>query len=82
MLKERLLIALDESESADSKNNFDSARIKEIKEDFSKLRYGFPKSKIKEIRNNLYDIRKSKNLSKSKIKKIKQNLKRIRRKPF
>ena len=47
MSKERLLSALDKSESAESKNNFDNARIKKIKEDFNKLRYGFLKLKIK-----------------------------------
>ena len=57
MSKGRLLSALDESESAESKNNFDNARIKEIKEDFNKLRYGFSKSKIKRIRKVLYDIK-------------------------
>ena len=36
MFEERLLSALDESESAESKNNFDNARIKKIKEDFNK----------------------------------------------
>ena len=35
MFKERLLSALNESESAESKNNFDNARIKKIKEDFN-----------------------------------------------
>ena len=60
MSKERLLCALDESESAVSKNNFDNARIKNIKGDFNKLRYGFSKSKIKEIRKNLYGIKISK----------------------
>ena len=60
MSKERLLCALDESESAESKNNFDNARIKKIKGDFNKLRYGFSKSKIKEIRKNLYGIKISK----------------------
>ena len=60
MSKERLLCALDESESAVSKNNFDNARIKNIKGDFNKLRYGFSKSKIKEIRQNLYGIKISK----------------------
>ena len=53
MSKERLLSALDESESAESRNNFDNARIKAIKEDFNKLRYRFFKSKIKEIEENL-----------------------------
>ena len=60
MSKGRLLSALDESESAESKNNFDNARIKEIKEDFNKLRYGFSKSKIKRIRKVLYVIKNTK----------------------
>ena len=60
MSKKTLLSALDESESAESKNNFDNARIKEIKEDFNKLRYGFSKSKIKRIRKVLYDIKNTK----------------------
>ena len=37
MSKERLLRALDESESAVSGNNFDNGRIKKIGEDFNKL---------------------------------------------
>ena len=72
--KERLLSALDESESAVSGNNFDTARIKKIREDFNKLRDRFLKPKIKEIRRNLYEIENKKNLSKSKIKEIEQNL--------
>ena len=74
MSKERLLSALDESESAVSGNNFDTARIKKIREDFNKLRDRFLKPKIKEIRRNLYEIENKKNLSKSKIKEIEQNL--------
>ena len=38
MSKERLLSALEESESAANGNNFNNARIKNIKEDFNKLR--------------------------------------------
>ena len=53
MSKERLSSALDESKSAESKNNFGNARIKKTKENFNKLRYGFSKLKIKEIRKNL-----------------------------
>ena len=53
MSKERLSSALDESESAESKNSFGNARIKKTKENFNKLRYGFSKLKIKEIRKNL-----------------------------
>ena len=52
---------------------FDDARIKELKEDFNKLRYGFSKLKIKEIRKNLYDIKNPKILFKSKTKEIEQN---------
>ena len=74
MSKKTLLSALDESESAESKNNFDNVRIKKIKEDFNKLRYGFSKLKIKEVRKNLYNIKNPKNLSKSKIKEIQQNI--------
>ena len=70
MSKKTLLSALDESESAETKNNFDNARIKKIKEDFDNLRYGFSKLKIKEVRKNLYNIKNPKNLSKSKIKEI------------
>ena len=54
MSKERLLCALDESESAESKNNFDNARIKKIKGDFNKLRYGFSKLKIKEKKPKIF----------------------------
>ena len=53
MSKEKSLSALDESESAESRNNFDNARKKAIKEEFNKLRYRFFKSKIKEIEENL-----------------------------
>ena len=38
MSKERLLSALEESESAANGNNFNNTRIKKIKEDFNKLR--------------------------------------------
>ena len=79
MSKERLLSALRESEcnfikSSGSRNNFNNARIKKIREDFNKLRNRFLKPKIKEIRKNLYEIENEKNLSKSKIKEIEQNL--------
>ena len=54
--KERLLSALDESESAGSRKKIDNARIKKIREGFNKLRHGYLKPKIKEIRRNLYEI--------------------------
>ena len=72
--KEKLLSALDESESTGNGKIFDNARIKKIREDFNKLRDRFLKPKIKEIRRNLYEIENKKNLSKSKIKEIEQNL--------
>ena len=74
MSKERLLSALDESESAERESNFNNGRIKKIRESFNKLRDRFLKPKIKEIRRNLYEIENKKNLSKSKIKEIEQNL--------
>ena len=79
MSTERFLSALDESEcnsieSSGSRNNFNNARIKKIREDFNKLRDRFLKPKIEEIRRNLYEIENKKNLSKSKIKEIEQNL--------
>ena len=73
MSKERLLSALDESESAWSGNNFNNARIEKIR-DFNKLRDRFLKLEMKETRRNLYEIKNKKNLSKSKIKEIEQNL--------
>ena len=72
--KEKLLSALDESESAGSGNNFDNARIKKIREDFNKLRHRFLNPKAEEIKRHLYEIENKKNLSKSKIKRIEENL--------
>ena len=77
MSKERLLSALDESKRNSierSVNNFNNARIKKIREDLNKLRDRFLKSKIKEVRRNLYEIENKNNLFKSKIKEIEQNL--------
>ena len=74
MSKEKLLSALDESESAGSGNNFDNARIKKIREDFNKLRHRFLNPKTEEIKRHLYEIENKKNLSKSKIKRIEENL--------
>ena len=49
-------------------------KIRDIKKYFNELRRGFSKSKITEIRRNLYDVKNLKNLSKSKIKEIEENL--------
>ena len=55
MSKERLLNALDESESAKS---LDNAKIKKIKEDFKSRRDRFLKLKIKKITKNLFEKKK------------------------
>ena len=49
-------------------------KIRDIKKYFNELRHGISKSKITEIRRNLYDVKNLKNLSKSKIKEIEENL--------
>ena len=79
MSKERLLSALSESESVESKNSFDDKKSKNIREDFNELIDRFSKPQIKEIGRNLYDIKNLKNLStelhsKQKIKLIEENL--------
>ena len=68
--KERILNALDESESAKS---LDNAKIEKIKKDFNKLTDRFLKPKIREIRKNLYE-KKNKNLSESETDEIEKNL--------
>ena len=52
--KERLLSALSESESVESKKSLDNAKIKKIIEEFNKLKDRFLKPKIKETKRNLY----------------------------
>ena len=70
MSKERLLNALDESESAKS---LDNAKIKKIKEDFKSWRDRFLKPKIKKITKNLFE-KKKKYLSGSEVEEIEKNL--------
>ena len=60
MSAERLWSALSESESAESKNSLDDEEIKKIRKDFNELRDRFLKPQIKEIKKNLYDIKKLK----------------------
>ena len=50
------------------------ARIEKIKKEFNESRYKFSKSKINEIRRNLYEIENEEDLSAAKIKKIRRNL--------
>ena len=47
-------------------------KINQIEKDFSELKYGFSKSKIKKIRRSLYNIKIQKNLSLPEIKETKQ----------
>ena len=54
-----------------SKTKFSMSRIEKIKKEFNNSRYKFFKSKISEIRRNLYEIE---NISASKIKEIEKNL--------
>ena len=56
------------------KTNFSKARIEKIRKEFNDSRYKFSKLKIKEIRENLYEIENKKNFSESKIKGIERNL--------
>ena len=60
MSKERLLSALNESESAKSEKNLNNGKIKKIREEFNKLRDRFSKLKIKEIRKIFYEIENKK----------------------
>ena len=57
MYKKRFLSALNESEPIESEKNFDDKRFKKNGKDFNELR--FSKPQIKEIRRNLYDIKKN-----------------------
>ena len=52
MSEERLLSAINKPKLI--KNYFDNERLKKIKEDLNKTKHKFSKSKIKEIRKNLY----------------------------
>ena len=58
MSKERLLRVLSESKLVGRETNFDDERLKKIREEFNNLRDRFLKSKLKEIRRNLYEIEK------------------------
>ena len=62
-----LLSALTSSKPAKKgkkpKTNFSKARIEKIRKEFNDSRYKFSKLKIKDIRENLYEIVNEKNLS-------------------
>ena len=55
------------------KINFSEPRMEKIRKEFNELRHKFSKSKINEIRRNLYEIENEKNLFAQKIKEIERN---------
>ena len=61
MSEDKLLSALISSEPAKKsekpKINFSKAIIEKIRKEFNELRHTFAKSKINEIRRNLYEIK-------------------------
>ena len=63
-----------ENEPKIKKTSLSKKEIIDIRKDFNKSKYKFSKSKIKEIRKNLYDIKNLKNPFKSSIKRIQKNL--------
>ena len=73
MSKESWLSVPNESESVESEKNFDNDRIEKIEKYFKELKDRLLKSKINEIRNNLYEIESKKNFCKPKIKNIENN---------
>ena len=57
-----------------NKKKISKARIEKTRKEFNELRHKFSKSKINEIRKNLYEIENEKNLFASKIKEIERKL--------
>ena len=56
------------------KTSFSKARIEKIRNEFNESRHKFSKSKVNEIRRNLYEIENENNLFESKIKEIERSL--------
>ena len=56
------------------KTNFSKARIEKFRKGFNESRHKFSKSKINEIRRNIYKIENEKNSVPPKIKQIERNL--------
>ena len=89
MSEDRLLSALEASELLkESENNFDDtkptiifskSRTEKIRKELNESRHKFSKSKLNEIRTNLYEIENEKNLFASSIKKIEKNLDELER---
>ena len=62
------------NKSKKPKINFSKGRIEKIRKEFNESRHKFSKSKINEIRRNLYEIENEKNLFTPNIKEIRKNL--------
>ena len=61
MSEDELLSALNSSKPVKKqKANFDKVRIEKIRKEFNESRHKFSKSKINEIRRNLYEIKNKK----------------------
>ena len=56
------------------KTDFSKAKIEKIRKECNESRHKFSKSKISEIRGNLYETENEKSFFKSKIKEIEKNL--------
>ena len=78
MSEDELLSALNSSKPVKKgkkqKANFSKATIEKVREKFNESRHKFSKSKINEIRRNLYEIENEKSRFESKIKNIARNL--------
>ena len=69
-----LILSKPVKKSEKSKINFSTPRIEKIRKELNELRHKFSKSKINEIRRNLYETENEKNLFAPKIKEIEKNL--------
>ena len=78
MSEDELLSVLNSSKSVKKgkkpKTDFSKARIEKIRKEFNESRNKLSKSKINEIRINIYEIENEKSLFESKIKEIEKNL--------
>ena len=64
------------------KINFSKPRIEKIRKEFNESRHKFSKSKINEIRINLYEVENEKNHFAPNIKEIEGNFLELEEKPF
>ena len=79
MLEDWLLDAIISSKPAEKskKSKFSKVRAGEIEREFNKQRHKFTKSKIKNIKRNIYEIKNKKNLFMFGIEKIEKSLDKL-----